>query len=153
MSQLSYQNEPSAGVVGALVGTDNDVDGTYIAEGAVRPGQYVIFDTVSKKCKHPAAAPTANTRFGVAIRKAYGQSDGIYADGDAVNVLTRGRIRVNSENALAINANVFVRHVAAGLEELGAFRSDADTSDATAVPGLYVREAGTTNIVLEVNRA
>jgi hypothetical protein len=153
MSQTSYSNEPSAGVVGALVGTDNDVDGTYIAEGAVRPGQYVIFDAATKKCKHPSAAPTANTRFGVAIRKAYGQSDGVYADGDPVNVLTRGRIRITSENALAINANVFVRHVAAGAEELGAFRSDADTSDATAVPGLYVREAGTTNIVLEVNRA
>lgn len=153
MSQTSYSNEPGAGVVGALVGTDNDVDGTYIAEGAVRPGQYVIFDAVTKKCKHPAAAPTANTRFGVAIRKSYGQSDGVYADGDAVNVLTRGRIRVNVESAMSINANVFVRHTAAGLEELGAFRIDADTADATAVPGLFLREAGTTNIVLEVNRA
>lgn len=153
MSQTAYQNEPSAGVVGALVGTDNEVDSTYIAEGAVRPGQYVIFDAVTKKCKHPAAAPTANTRFGVAIRKPYGQNDGAYSDGDPVNVLVRGRIRITSEDALAINANVFVRHIAAGAEELGAFRSDADTADAAAVPGLYVREAGTTNIVLEVNRA
>jgi hypothetical protein len=151
MSQTSYSNEPSAGVVGQLVGTDNDVDGTYIAEGAVRPGQYVIFDAVTKKCKHPAAAPTASTRFGVAIRKSYGQSDGVYVDGDAVNVLTRGRIRITSENALAINANVFARFQGTG--EIGAFRSDADTANATAIPGLYVREAGTTNIVLEVNRA
>jgi hypothetical protein len=151
MSQTSYSNEPSAGVVGQLVGTNNDVDGTYIAEGTVRPGQYVIFDAVTKKVKHPSAAPTANTRFGVAIRKSYGQSDGVYADGDPVNVLTRGRIRITSENALAINANVFARFQGTG--EIGAFRSDADTANATAIPGLYVREAGTTNIILEVNRA
>lgn len=60
------------------------------------------------------------------------QPTGGYAIGDAVPVITRGRIWVQVEDAVAPGGGVFVRHTAKGDNTtIGAFRSDAD---ATADP-------------------
>ena len=141
--QLSYNVDPAIGLPGQVIKTGHEkiVEGL-IANGAVRPGQYVVLEA-GRKCAHPSAAPTANTRGGLVIRRAYGQNDGAYADGDIVDVLVQGNMIVATEDAVVDLGSVFVRHVAAGAEELGALRSDADGTDATAVPGLYYRSAGT----------
>jgi hypothetical protein len=39
------------------------------------------------------------------------------------------------EDAVTAESAAFVRFVAAGAEQLGAFRSDADGTDAVALPG------------------
>ncbi|MBW2672075.1 MAG: hypothetical protein JRD89_01500 [Deltaproteobacteria bacterium] len=62
-----------------------------------------------------------------------------YNSGNMVPVARKGRMWVEVESgqvgSVAAFASVFARFVAAGTEELGAIRTDADTSDAVAIPG------------------
>jgi len=151
MSQLTYATAPVEGVVGAVAyGGIKPVIVTRLANGAVRAGQYVVLNGADD-CNHPSGAPTAQTRGGLAIRNPY-SVDGNYADNEAVNILTEGEMWCAYESAITANVAVFVRHVAAGGEQLGALRLDADTSDATAVSGLYTRSAGTALVRTEVTR-
>lgn len=54
-------------------------------------------------------------------------------DGDTMSLLTKGRIWVTVEEAIAIGDAVFFRHTQAGAEQAGAFRNDADTADADEI--------------------
>ena len=67
----------------------------------------------------------------------------------AVPVLRRGRVYVSVENAVAEGGQVFARHTA----PFGAFRADADTGNATLVPGAVYRTstAGAGLAVVEIN--
>lgn len=153
MSQLTYSTQPAVGVVGALASAGNrTIIGKRIADGVVRPGQYVVYGS-GGTCLHPSAAPTGLNRGGVALRLAYMDDDGVYADGDVVEVCEVGEVWVSPEAAVTELGAAFVRHTAAGEEELGAFRQNADTSDATAVPGLRYLTAGTGVIKLEVTKS
>ena len=58
-----------------------------------------------------------------------------YADGDPMPIIKKGRVWVPVEDAVTAESAAFVRFVAAGAEQLGAFRSDADGTDAVALPG------------------
>ena len=60
-----------------------------------------------------------------------------FSPGYAMPVLRKGRIWVEVEDYASVvdGAAVYVRHIAAGTEELGAIRTDADTSDADVLPG------------------
>lgn len=69
-------------------------------------------------------------------------ADGV-AVGDALTVVTKGFVWVSVEDAVTANDDVFCRFVAAGAEQLGAFRSDADGTDAVAVPGAKFRSSTT----------
>lgn len=76
-----------------------------------------------------------------------------YSPESAVSILRRGRVYVQVEDAVVEGAQAFVRHVAGAGEQLGAFRSDVDGSDASALPGAYYRKsAGAGELaVLEIN--
>ncbi len=149
MTQLSYTDAPAIGVPGTVIHAKTII--TLIATASVRPGQYVQRGA-GDTCAHPTTdAPTAAERGGVVINDPHSE-DNVYAVGDPVPVLVEGRIVVATEDAVADGGSAFVRFVAAGLEENGAFRSDADTADAAAVPGLYFRSAGTL-VELEVARS
>jgi len=59
-----------------------------------------------------------------------------HPDGAVIPVLRKGRIWVTSEDAVAAAPQAaFVRFSAGVGEELGRFRTDADTADAVALPG------------------
>jgi hypothetical protein len=151
--QLAYNVDPALGVVGTLAETSpTDQIEKRVANGVVRPGQYVVFNGAAQ-CNHPSAEPTAATRGGIALRNPYKQNDGVYADGDVVDIVTHGKVWVKSEAATTVNTNAFVRCVAAGAEELGALRTDADGTDAFHVEGLYFRSAGTALVKLEVRQS
>lgn len=66
-----------------------------------------------------------------------------YDDEASVPLVQKGRIWVLCDAAATIIANTpaFVRHVAAGAEVLGAFRQDADGTDASALPNAVFRSA------------
>lgn len=154
MTQLAYTNAPAEGVVGAVAtGGIKPVIVSRIANGVVRPGQYVIFAGTGD-CQHPSAAPVAGNKGGIALRKAYGQSDGVYADNEPVDILIEGEVWVASENAITAYQDVFVRYASgAGGTQLGALRTNNDTSTAAQVTGLRTLTAGTALVKLEVRPA
>jgi hypothetical protein len=149
--QTSYNIDPAPGVVGAIAESGSKTVRARAAGGPVRPGQYVVLSGLV--CGHPSAAPTPQTRGGIAVRNPYKHGDGVYEAGEMLDILVEGAVWVATEDAVTPNTPAFVRHVAAGAEQLGAFRSDADGTDATHVPGLYYRSAGSTIVKLEVNQS
>lgn len=77
-----------------------------------------------------------------------------YTAGSAVSVLRKGRVYVSVENAVVQNGAVYARHTASGVNtQLGAFRSDADTANASLVPGArFVKAAAAGGItIVEIN--
>lgn len=81
-------------------------------------------------------------------------TNGEYLDNEPLPVLRKGTVWMLAEDAVSAGGAVFCRHTAAGAEELGRVRSDADTSDAVAVPGcvFLTSTSGTDELVLvEVN--
>jgi len=153
--QTAYNVNPAAGIAGQLATPPRYVI-KRIANGIVRPGQWVTLNGATD-CEHPDAAGEitgAPVRGGVAIRNMHSlDPNGYYQDGDTVDILVDGEIWVEAEDALTVNTIPFVRHVAADAEELGAFPSDADGTDATACPGIYVRGTSGNVVRLEVNKA
>ena len=76
-----------------------------------------------------------------------------YEPQSAVSILRRGRVYVTVEDAVLAGGQVFVRHVAGAGEKLGDARSDADGSDASALPSasfMTAADAGEVAIV-EIN--
>jgi len=119
---------------------------TVIATGEIRPGHWVGKDSADAVGAggHPdAAAEVSTTGYGIAIydsSKPATDGDHLYEAGDAVPVLRKGQIYVDSEDGLTFGDQPFVRHVAAGAEVLGQFRSDADGTDGTAAPTVRAEE-------------
>lgn len=76
-----------------------------------------------------------------------------YDPQSSMNVLRKGRAYVQVEDAVVKGGLPFVRFVAAASEQLGAFRSDADTSDAVALPNArFVTSAGAGELaIVEIN--
>jgi hypothetical protein len=62
-----------------------------------------------------------------------------YETGDLMTIVEKGWVWVDVEDAVTSGDSVFCRAVAAGAEQLGAFRSDADGTDAVAVPNAVFR--------------
>jgi hypothetical protein len=60
------------------------------------------------------------------------EADGLN-EGEVGDVLKRGRIWVVTEEAVAVDSPVFFRHTAPGVEQVGAFRTDADTANADEI--------------------
>ena len=76
-----------------------------------------------------------------------------YDPQSSMNVLRKGRAYVQVEDAVVKGGLPFVRFVAGASEQLGAFRSDADTSDAVALPDArFVTSAGAGELaIVEIN--
>jgi hypothetical protein len=149
--QTSYNVNPSPGVVGTLAESGGKVVRGKIADGVVRPGQYVVIS--GNLCSHPSAEPTPENRGGIAMRKSYAQDDSVFADGDVVDICVDGVVWAAAESAVTADTKAFVRVTAAGAEEKGALRLDSDSGDAFMIPGLFFRTAGTALVKLEVNKS
>ena len=84
---------------------------------------------------HHIGSDQRTGRIGSNSEEPYPASNEGYADGDPMPVIKKGRVWVPVEDAVTSESQAFVRFVADGAEQLGAFRSDVDGADAVALPG------------------
>lgn len=142
--QTSVESRAAIGVPGQEYDAGYSDVVTKIALEAIPFGAMVAC-TAAGACELPDSSGEVTTAGGVGIAlidhsKASG--DG-YAIGDPVRVLQRGRAFVLNEETISHGDAVYVRHTAAGEEQKGAFRNDADGSDATIPPGMRWFQGGT----------
>lgn len=95
------------------------------------------------------------TVFTQASEQQYQTAGGVgYALGDCMSVMRKGRIYVQVEDAVTAGSQCYVRYASgAGGSTLGAFRSDADTTTAAALPTGYFRTntAASGIAIVEIN--
>lgn len=82
-----------------------------------------------------SAEVTGLAGLGVVLRSHTQPQNEGYAVGDPMAVIKKGRVWVPVENAVAAESAAFVRFAVNTTEQTGAFRSDADTDKAVALPG------------------
>jgi len=129
------------------VGTTNcSVAHKVLNESTIPFGILVVRDTWSglQKSAHlpslTAEITTITTCLGVTVHshaneQARDNADNPgYAANSAMSILRKGRIYVRVESAVTAGSIPYVRFSAEATEQLGAFRHDADTSDAVALP-------------------
>ena len=149
--QLSHSYIPSAALEGqAVPGPNNFVDSGVCKVAAGVPFGRVVVNVASDandptffELPDATGEVTGGRVIGVAIRdesKAFNAAG--YAQHEVMSVLTRGRVWVRAENTMGKGGAVFVRFSAGVGESLGTVRSDADTSDAVALPGAKVIVGG-----------
>lgn len=90
---------------------------------------------------------------GVARRDSTGQGPLDSDQGETVACALRfGRVGVDTEDQVTDGAQAFVRIVATGAEQIGAWRSDADGGDAVVVPGArFYRAISASLAILEID--
>jgi len=148
MSQLTHSQNPDAAIEGMEATTQIAKDRrSCIATEVVPFGHYVVAEE-SLEAPYTARLPTAaadiTDGLGLGVARADTASEGLRSGnvGHAVDAsfeaLAEGDIWVVSEDIVpAIGTPAFVRHTAAAAPNnvLGAFRTDADTASAVALPG------------------
>lgn len=149
MSQTAYTQDPAIAVPGLLVdpGHSNFIISKFLTDASLSFGLAVTHDvgTTDEEARAPTATGevTGGAFFGVALNDVTIEQAATplgWTIGDTLRVLRWGRVWVLAEDVVAtIGLPAFVRFVAAGAEELGAFRTDADTADAVALPGATFR--------------
>ncbi len=130
----------------------NDVV-TKAAADPIPFGRYVVF-TAEGTCElADSLTEIAQNDGGVALRDDSKPSGAGYAVGDPVRVLVRGRVWVDVEQAVAQSNPAFVRAIAAGAEQQGVFRADADGTDAVAAPNtnFFIGSTGPGLAVVSLN--
>lgn len=155
--QTSFTQDPVQGMAGQVSsGTHSDIATRY-AEGACPVGLGLVAGTSGalQQAKTPTStvAPTAVTFLGVAhLDSSREVAD--YADGEVMGVVRKGRVWVAYEpdTVPTPDTQAYIRHTAngAGKLVLGAFRANADTSNASAVPGGYFRRLDTAAGLVEL---
>ncbi|WP_158782493.1 hypothetical protein [Pantoea sp. BAV 3049] len=94
--QLSYDNDMQIAMPGMRSDSSlQNTDGCNAAQGAIKPGYVVARVSVAndkRVVKQVAAAGDAANLMGICRFSQYGCSTGQYENGDAVNVMTFGRI-------------------------------------------------------------
>lgn len=147
MSQLAHTQDPAEAFEG-MEADNSAVKERLSGQAAVIIpfGRLVVADDVQDS-PHTVVLPTATGQvtdghaLGVSVgdvSKQEGPTLGVnqYAVDDAVPVLRRGRIHVITEDAVTVvGTPAFVRFAAGTFPNLGAFRTDADTATAVALPG------------------
>ena len=132
----AYALAISNGVAGQIANQDPHSVHSGVAEVAMPFGVAVIVGAADSTLNTPAASTA--TVAGVSV-STYANANAGFALGiqpqDAVSVLTNGTIYVISETAVTANgatpSPVYVRYtINGGLNQLGSFRTDADTSRA-----------------------
>jgi len=150
MSQTSYQQDPNPAVEGMLADTSLDKEiRSAIADEDITFGRWVARTSGDETPR--AVLPTTageiawDVGLGIALSDvtlegpAAGATALGWATDSVLRYLRHGHVWVLAEVAVAYGDPVFVRHVAAGGEELGRFRNDADAGDATQLPGAFFR--------------
>lgn len=170
MSQTAYSiNIANAAYPGQPYDTGKKDDVTVVAFAAALPyGVLVVYDAAngSPDLNHrnaivPATTgsiTTAGNALGVVVAdQARAQeplvTNAVYDQYSAVPVRRQGRIWVVAETAVTDNAPCFVRFATGTGTQLGAFRADADSASAVALPN--AKFVGTTSAagfaVVELN--
>jgi hypothetical protein len=141
--QTSVSDSITAGREGALAETN---EGTKINSriceetNGIKPGRGVTAGTTKgtqAELPDALADVTGGVFEGITLwipGREPGGDDGEFLDEETMPVLRRGVVWVETEDAVTYGDQAYCRCVAAGAEEYGAFRSDADGSDAAAVP-------------------
>lgn len=121
-------------------------------------GVFVVHGTGAQSCKVPSSAAEVLQALGVVVWSASelppsDTTTNDYASGTVVPVLDHGDIWVVCEEAMAVTDAVYVRHTAGAGEQAGAVRTDADGTDATALPNVRVvlASSGAGVVKLRVN--
>lgn len=141
--QTNYSKEAALGRVGGLADEKPPRDVvTGVAAAAIPFGLFLVRDTGGDdKVKVPTAAGDFAARgslMGVALATQAIESDpsvvpAEYPIGHPINVGKKARVFVRPEDAVTPTSGVFVRHTAGAGESLGAFRTDADGTDAADI--------------------
>ena len=142
-----YVDADVSGTAFTAVGTTNcSVADVILNETNVPFGVFVVEDLTGlsdERAHLPQATgdiTTVGSGAGIAVHSHASEQDkgGInnlgYEPQSAMSVLREGRAIVRVEDAVVKGGLAFVRFVAGAGEQLGAFRSDADTADAVALP-------------------
>lgn len=140
MPQSSVSNDPAIAREGqaASINRLDTVSYLNLSGGDIPYGRVVVMDTADGSARLPALTGeiTGGTALGITIAdSSKAPNAGGYADNDQLPILRKGQIYMIAEDAVAAGGDVFVRFSASGGESLGRVRSDADTSDAVALPG------------------
>lgn len=153
--QLSY-SEQSPGFAGMKADSSDDDVASYVqgeSSAEIPFGVMVCQGTAGNSSGTPdkAILPVDGNSVAVGVSvhsHDYAIDDQIGSTGlkpkNLLGVMRRGRIWVQVEDAVAVNAPAYFRHTASGGNtQLGKFRSDADTAKATKAPGCIFKTATT----------
>lgn len=160
MPQLTYDYQLPAGFPGERADADAYSALTCVATAATAFGLAVAQSGSGNQCALPAAAADKIVGITMHTAREQGYQTGTtqYESGDPLPVMTKGRIFVTAEQAVAPGDPVFVRFaVNGGNNVLGALRKDADNpgAGATAVqlPGAVFRTSASAGAiaVVEIN--
>lgn len=136
--QTSYALDKALGLPGCVADTYPSGKDSKLAVAAVPFGRCVVRRAAetAEQCNLPSASTDVTARpRGISVLDATRKPGTAYEANDAVTYLRKGRIWVEVEAAVAVDGDVFVRFAAgAGGTALGAFRGDADTATAVALP-------------------
>jgi hypothetical protein len=151
-TQTSYDLHPAIGFPGQIAHPSQfqNVDSAFVEPSAgLAPGLAVIRGTADNQA---AAYTEAGEAIGVTVARA-ARETAAFAEGEAVGVMTKGRIYVVVEDAVSAGDQAFARF--SGTGTVGAFRSDdADSGGAQAAlfPGVFVTSTSGAGIaILEVD--
>lgn len=137
--QTSVNEYRDKGLAGQLadIGSHDVVTRANASGGSIPPGVFVTKGGNEGEAVLPDATGdvTGLVGLGVVGRSNTQAQDEGYADGDPMPIIKKGRVWVPVEDGVTAETAAFVRFVAAGAEQLGAFRSDADGGDAVALSG------------------
>jgi len=155
MAQTSITSNPGEAIAGTFAtgeGTPLNTRSLRAAE-TIPVGKFVVVTVDdSSTCELPdgAAEPGGGRGVGIALRPASGATS--YAAGETVTIGHSGEFWVVAEDTGAIaGAQAFVRGADAGTYGLGSFRSDADTSDADALPNaVFTSDAASAGDLVKV---
>jgi hypothetical protein len=130
--QTSVSAKPAVGRPGLELDSSVNDKVSWIAQEDIPFGRYVV-QTTEGYCELPdSLAEITGNDGGVALIDPNLPSGEGYKQGDVVTVLRRGRVWVETEEAVTANSPAFVRAIVTGEEQQGAWRSDADGTDAVA---------------------
>ena len=135
MPQTEILSNPAVGQAGQPARAGYKTINRFAAE-AIEPGKFVVITVNNDKtCELPDADSEVDSGRGLGVAMLDSKrSTTTYAAGDVVTIIVDGEVWVKVEDSSTAGAAPFVRYTATGNEELGSFRSDADTADADAVP-------------------
>lgn len=134
--QTTITNDPAIGMPGMIYDSEDHDSISCVAQEDIPFGAVVRVS--GQYCELPDSSAEVTTgEVGVALHDPV--KVGGYKTGDIVAVMRRGRVWVATEQAVAAQADPFVRFAAgAGGANKGAIRNDADTATAVAPAGMSV---------------
>lgn len=156
MSQQTYTQNFVEGQPGLPYGTQQGSTDAKSAEVALDFGRVVVLGSADHQCNYPSSA--GQTPLGLSVRSEFRMdrtdSTSDVLAGDPTDVARQGEFYVRVEDAVAEGGAVYFRHTASGGNtDLGALRSDDDTSTADLLPGArFIRAAAAGEVaVVSIN--